>query len=331
MFPQAFTLADNLRVALAFEALLQRQGFQVPHNSPLEKGILTALEMFETYKDKSIHDLKSDCRERWRQAFSFVEIARKILKAEHHPDFGQLVEHLGLLTEGGDLSQFSMISISATPKEKDTNNKIFELFVAGILFRMLSNIELDKVKASKGDKRNPDVIGKYKGKRWGFACKTSHTKSPKSFVERIEDGIAQIEAADVERGIVVVNLKNLIPHDEIWPAEQDQKSGEWIYASYIDKEATVIQVRRVFSEFEQEVYALTGGRQAFVNKFDRKNAIPLVLMFYCTVAGHSPRPGVTAPMIVKQLTEIGAPSEQVDSESATVMDLFNDYLHDRIE
>jgi hypothetical protein len=54
-------------------------------------------------------------------------------------------------------------------------------------------------------------------------------------------------------------------------------------------------------------------------------------MFYCSVAGYSPMLGVVSPMIVKQLTGAGAPTGELDSECETMMDLFNDYLHDRID
>jgi hypothetical protein len=254
-----------------------------------------------------------------------------MLHAQEHPDFGELLQHLGLLVGSADVSQFSMIPISASPSEKDTNNKVFELLVAGILFRMLSKIQLDKVRPSKLDKRNPDVIGEFQGKRWGFACKTCHTKNPKSFLERVEDGIDQIEKADVERGIVIVNLKNMIPHDEIWPAAKNPLSGEWGYGAYQNKDAARTMILQVFTKFEEEVYILTGSRQMFVNKFRGKKAVPRVLMFYCSVAGYSPMLGVVSPIIVKQLTGAGAPTGELDSECESLMELFNDHLHDRIE
>jgi hypothetical protein len=45
----------------------------------------------------------------------------------------------------------------------------------------------------------------------------------------------------------------------------------------------------------------------------------------------SPHVGVVVPMIVKQMTGIGVPEEKLDLEAAKVIDLLNDYLHDRIE
>ncbi len=69
-FPQNFKLEDNQRVVLEFEALLRRHGLHVPRNSSLERAMLGAVEMFETHKDKSLHDRKSDCRDPWRQTLS---------------------------------------------------------------------------------------------------------------------------------------------------------------------------------------------------------------------------------------------------------------------
>lgn len=327
-FPQAFTLADNQRVILEFENLLRQRNLEIPKNFPLEEASLAVLEMLETRKNKAVHNLKVDCREKWRQAFFLADIARKVLRAQQHPDFDKLLSHIKLLLEPSRFSQFSAGKPTASPKNKDTNNKVFELFVAIILFQICSNLSFDDPHSSKGD--NPDVLGEYDKKRWAFACKVSHSENPKTFLERIRDGIAQIEKAKTDRGIVVINLKNLIPHDEIWPAIQDARTGVWSYGAYGNPAGPVIQIRLLFRGFEQQVYDLVGGRQKFISEFSGKKAIPMVLMFYCSVAGHNPQPGIVVPMIVKQMTGIGVPFEQLDLEAGKVVDLFNDYLHDRI-
>jgi len=326
-FPEAFSLEDNQRVILEFEKLLEQRGLKIPINSPLEKASLTILEMIEVRKDKTVHNQTIDCRESWRQAFSLADVARKTLNAQQHPDFDKLLLHLKLLLEPGDFSQFSASSISASAKDKETNNKIFELFAGVILFQICSNLRFDHPHSSKGD--NPDVIGEFKTKKWAFACKTSHTENPKTFLERVREGVAQIEKAKVDRGIVVINLKNLIPHNEIWSARQDDQTGAWEYAAYLNRDAPVTLIRALFRNFEQDVYALVGSRQAFVNEFSGKKAIPLVLMFYCTVAGFTPKIGIVVPMVIKQMTGIGLPFEHLDLEAREIVDLFNDHLHDR--
>jgi hypothetical protein len=327
-FPQKFTLADNQKVLLEFEKLLLQHGLRIPVGSPLEKASLGIIEILETYKNKSIHNLQIDCRENWRQALSLADIVRKILRASNHSDFQFLMPHIKLLLEPANLSQFSF-----SPKEDETNNKIFELFTAVILFQIFSNLKFDHPKLSKksSEGKNPDVIGEFKGKKWAFACKSSHSPNPQTFLERVRDGIEQIERANVDRGIIFVNLKNLIPHDDIWQAKRDAQTGVWEYAAYLNRDAPITLIRQMFQNFEQNIFSLIGGRQAFVNEFTGTKVVPMVLMFYCTVAGISYAPGIRGPIIIKQLTGTGIIRENLDSEAEELIDLFNDYLHDREE
>ena len=327
-FPQCFSLEDNQKVVLDFENLLRRHQMEIPMGSPLEEACTAILEMLEMHRDKAVHDKKLDCREKWRRGFFLADIARKALRAESHADFRNLLLHLRLLLEPANFSQFSAIQASASPKEKETNNKVFELFVATILFQICSNLRFDDPKNSRAG--NPDVIGEYKTKRWGFACKVSHSENPLTFLDRIRDGIEQIEKADVDHGIVIVNLKNLIPHDIIWPAKRDGVNGEWTYGAFPFRDGPSEMIQIIFQKFQQQVYALTGGHEAFVSRFAGKKAVPLVLMFYCSVTGYSPDSGVVIPIIVKRVFGLGAPMDKLPPEAREIGDLFNDFLHDKI-
>jgi hypothetical protein len=90
-------------------------------------------------------------------------------------------------------------------------------------------------------------------------------------------------------------------------------------------------IQIIFQKFEQQVYAITGGRESFVNIFAGKKAAPLVLMFYCSVTGYSPNSGVVIPMIVKRMFGLGTPLDKLLPEAREIADLFNDYLHDKID
>jgi hypothetical protein len=329
-FPEKFTLTDNQRVILEFEKLLRDCGLKT-NGTPLEEASLAILEMLEIRKDKSVHNKTVDCRERWRQALFLADMARKIVRVQHHCDFHTLYPHLELLLKPENFSQFSACKISASPKEKETNNKIFELYVAAILLQFCSNLKLDNPNSSKGD--NPDVIVEFDSKKWAFACKVSHSENPLAFLQRVRDGVEQIEdeKAKVDRGLIVVNFKNLIPHNEIWRALKNSQTNEWIYESYTNRAAPVIKMRDLFRKHEQQVYDIVGGRPAFVDEFIGKKTIPMVLVFNCTVSGYSPSSEVVMPMISKQMSGLGLPQEYLDSEAAKIIYLFNDYLHDRIE
>ena len=328
-FPQRFSLEDNQKAVLDFENLLHRHQMEIPVGSPLEGASAAILEMLEIRKDKAIHDKKVDCREKWRRGFFLADIARKALRAEAHAGFKNLLLHLELLLEPSNFSQFSAIEASASPKEKEINNKVFELFVAVILFQICSNLRFDNPNNSKAG--NPDAIGEYKKKNWGFACKVSHSENPLTFLDRVREGVEQIEKADVDHGLVIVNLKNLIPHDIIWPARRDKESGNWTYEAFPFRDGPAEMIQIIFQKFEQQVYTLTGGRDAFVNEFAGKKAVPLVLMFYCSVASYSPDSGIVIPMIVKRMFGLGAAMDKLLPEAREIADLFNDFLHDKID
>ena len=328
-FPQHFSLEENQKVILDFENLLRQYQMTIPTGSPLEDASMAIFEMLEIRKNKAVHNNKVDCRDRWRQALFLSDIARKAVHVKEHPDFRNLLSHLKLLLEPGNFSQFSAIQVGASPKEKETNNKVFELYVATILFRILTSLRFDSPNKSRGE--NPDVIGEYKGTKWGFACKVLHSENPLTFRDRIREGIAQIEKSDVNHGIVIVNAKNLIPHNILWPAKCDKESGEWTYGAYPMSDAASIVIQTTFEKFLGVFYAATGGPSSFTKDFVGKKAIPLVLMFYSSVVGYSPRSGVVSPMIVKRMFGFGDPSNQPMPEAKEIGDRFNDYLHDMAE
>jgi hypothetical protein len=166
-------------------------------------------------------------------------------------------------------------------------NKIFELYIALIISRLTTSLELDHPKHSSGG-TNPDVIAELDGKRWAFACKVMHSKKIKTFRDRVREGIDQIERSDAERGIVVISLKNLIPHEAFWeemPKSElfdmlaDRPSQGVIGAEMLQKwcAAAQHQILKVFPDPERDFSALFTG----------KKAIPAVLLHLCSTVSAS--------------------------------------------
>jgi hypothetical protein len=52
-----------------------------------------------------------------------------------------------------------------------------------------------------------------------------HSDNPRGYRDHLIKGAKQIDAAAVDRGIVVFNLKNLVPHDAVWPLVRDPDTG----------------------------------------------------------------------------------------------------------
>jgi hypothetical protein len=72
----------------------------------------------------------------------------KILAAEAHPDFPQLVPHLRLVVQGE-------LALSVPGPRDEESDKLFELTVALALPPSVRNLRLDTGLASR---RNPDIL-----------------------------------------------------------------------------------------------------------------------------------------------------------------------------
>ncbi len=87
-------------------------------------------------------------------------------------------------------------------KSTDRGNKLWEVVVAGAMSAHFDDVRLAE----------PDVTSLFGGQAWGCACKVLHSPRKDTQLARIIDGMDQIESSEVSRGIVVVNVTNLIPH-----------------------------------------------------------------------------------------------------------------------
>ena len=110
----------------------------------------------------------------------------------------------------------------------------------------VDSVSVDSPKISKGD--NPDIMFNYNDKKWGIACKVPHTKSAKTFIENFYKGIEQIENSESEIGFVVFNMKNVIPHDELWPIlnyDEYKLGAEPIFGGYKEIKAPLQKLKKI--------------------------------------------------------------------------------------
>lgn len=201
--------AKGEEAALGLEQLLRRYDIDILPESLFKKHILEVLRLVGYRQSGTGELLEADSRAVFRTLIGVHELATLVLASESSPSFCALIPHLRLLNEGSALQ-----NLPSGGRDQATN-KLFELFVATLAIHCGTDVELDDPAASAGN--NPDVLVTIGGRRWGLACKVLHGLHPEGIIQNLEKGIDQIERSPAEIGAVVFNLKNVLPHEQIWP------------------------------------------------------------------------------------------------------------------
>jgi hypothetical protein len=199
-----------------FEKLLNANGLIIQKGSDLERVLLAVVETNEKYKKEIEHDNNIDIRLIFSDVAGIVDFVKQILKQKNHSDFKQIIPHLHLLN--------TATSSTLTSKSKitdDGNNKLMELYIALLCMSFAKNVRLDDPKNSKGD--NPDVMFEFNNKKWAIACKALHSSKEKTLYDTLEKGTEQIIRSSTDKGIVIVNFKNIIDRDQLWPIINQEK------------------------------------------------------------------------------------------------------------
>lgn len=149
-------------------------------------------------------------RHAFRELVGVNELTQLVLAVRAHPDFGQLVPHLRLLNEGAALQN------APSSQLDDATRKVFELFAGSLAMQTGSDVALEDPQNSANG-QNPDVLATLCGERWGIACKVIHSLHPEAFIKNLTIGIDQIEASPASVGVVVINLKNVLDYESLWP------------------------------------------------------------------------------------------------------------------
>jgi hypothetical protein len=96
----------------------------------------------------------------------------------------------------------------------DAARKLVELYVACLAVHCGEDIRIDHPTKAKGD--NPDILLSYLDKKWGLAIKTPSSAHGQTLFENIKKAGKQIERSAAHKGLVVLNLKNIIDHQALW-------------------------------------------------------------------------------------------------------------------
>lgn len=319
--PNKFTYGEIEKLFFEFEKLLQKQAKTVPPGSNLEKAGLTAMQILATYKKEIIHDYKKDCRNEWRRVLSMADILRKILSLQNYPAFNSIWPHILLLLGNGEIAQNLW-----SPKEDSHANYVFELYVALLTLPLCTSIDMEPPKKSAGGK-NPDIIATIQGVPWGIACKVMHSSLAKSMLDRARDGIEQINRCeDIENGIVVISLKNVIPHDSIWPIKKEPETGDLNYLTASSDRIAIEKLKAECKRYEVELLELVGGKDGFRALFQGTKVEPLILVHLCTATSllRENKPTFT---LIKMLVAITV-DDPLPEKTGHFARALNEILHD---
>lgn len=217
-----FQAADS--IGDRFLNLLQEKGIQPLIGSGLEGELLSLTQLIDVMKNPSLAS-QSDQVDILRSAAGLHDLAAKILAVEPLPDFETFVPHLKLIASS-KLRVASLAQNAASGPDDDTARKIAELYIGSLAAHIGTDVVLDSPTNAKGD--NPDVIFRVQEcdetnapQRWALAIKTISSRQGQTIFERIAEGAEQIDdpKCTVERGMVIINAKSALDHEDLWNTE----------------------------------------------------------------------------------------------------------------
>ncbi|TQN55375.1 hypothetical protein FLX27_29890 [Agrobacterium tumefaciens] len=231
-----------------FVALLDEIGHPILQQSNTENDALAASEIIDIWKGRTPYP--EDPRPVVRAALGFVDLAGKVMSTENSSDFDKLRAHLALLSGGSTLQN------TASNVLDDVANKMIELYVACLAIRAgFSNVDVDHPVSASGT--NPDVMFDFRGKRWAIALKTLHSVNPQTIFDNVAKASNQIQASAADRGVVMLNVKNVLQHDDLWP-EPDMPQLEDTAKAALGSQ--IISIARGLDTFTEDDWAGVFGK-----------------------------------------------------------------------
>jgi hypothetical protein len=195
-----------------FIELLAARGISPPGKSA-KTEILSLVDLLDIWRNpERIKQMQQDGSV-IRQAVGIHDLAAKVLSAENLPDFESFEAHLKILAEAPAFTTISQNNVADS--RDDISRKMAELYVGFLAIHCGSQVLIDDPKGAKGD--NPDVMLTYDAQRWSLGIKTLvSAQHGQTIFDNIEKAAQQIDASAAQRGLIVINAKNVIDHDRLW-------------------------------------------------------------------------------------------------------------------
>jgi hypothetical protein len=204
------------------------------------------------------------------------DLAFKINRAALNPAFQSLRPHLRNMLAGS-------VRMNASAILDEASNKNCELYVGCLALGAGLTVDMEDPKHTGGGK-NPDVLLRFRERDWSIAVKASQVRKARTIFGAIEKAVDQIEQSG-RHGIVVVNLKNILSHDDFGSVQPYPSPDAAIAAVTSEIEAIMEEVRSGTTEGDWR------------DLFEGKLARPLVA-FMGQVTAPAHMPGVAGRVFV---------------------------------
>jgi len=209
-----------------------------------------------------------------------AELGHQLHRNRSSPHFHKLLPHLRLLSE----KDAAAIQVGESSPIDQETNKIFELLAACWVLPLVSDIELDDPDESAGG-TNPDIIATIAGVRWGIACKVLHSRNPLQLLSTVEKGISQVGAAQVDRGLVIVSMKNRLDINDYWPFSSpiEASSPDPEFLCFIDENVPFAMLRAQLTDFVLDAKR-SAGQAALESILVKPKIVPAIVMWGHTIS-----------------------------------------------
>jgi len=313
-----YSLQNAAARVYAFLDLLDQLGIK-DKQSGLYRACIKVLEHHEYHEKPELRNGKTDNRADLQAIMGLNDFIAKILSARYHPQFNLLYPHLRLLPT-------ALIPQTVPADVRDQgSNKLFELYLAILCLHCFSDVEVDSPENSKGD--NPDIMFKFLNKKWGIACKVMHSAKVKTILDRIQEGIQQIEHSDADTGIVIISLRNIIEYNDILPLlnPTEHKTGaDPVYGAFTN---TILPGVLLYADSEKirdslhEELGESGAKALFSGKKSAPNVCMFVQASSLTAIG-----GLPVPTILRMFTILQWYDKTPD-ETVCMVNHLNNMMH----
>lgn len=236
-----------------FVNILGKCNVSVQKNSLLERTLnnLIAMEPYEVQFDDGLLVLPFHEGE-IRQLIFLTIFMDKIYSVRDNPQLEKLCNHLVLLNE----TNFAQNDISheLSDNERRKSNILCELILAIALIRIGAKILRISVPNKTEKKKNVDVIAEIDERKWGFECKTPSNDqlNPKSYIDLVGTGVEQIDSSDLDKGIVFLNLRNVIRHKNYLIEVRDHRFKIFDNVEHV-RQVMQSEIERNFNPIEGEI------------------------------------------------------------------------------